>query len=118
MKKLILILCVSIFAQYETSAQVEFELNPSQSMSITGKGKGQDATKNPFDGQNCYAIVENIGKRQFTIRTRKSGEIIETILINKGETKKVKLLIGYELYLDTNDKGKAKATVDFEKMTE
>jgi hypothetical protein len=117
MKKLILIFCVTILSQYDTFAQTKFELNPSQSMSITGKGIGQDAAKNPFDGQNCFAIVENIGKRQFSIRTQKNGEIIESILINAGETKKVKLLLGYELYFDTNDKGKAKATVDFEKIT-
>jgi hypothetical protein len=38
--------------------------------------------------------------------------------IKVGEIKKVKLLIGYELYLDTNSKGKGKAKVEFEKMDE
>ena len=46
-------------------AQAEFELKPSQSVFVTGMGPGQDATKNPYDGQNCFAIVENIGKRKF-----------------------------------------------------
>lgn len=87
-------------------------------MSITGKGPGQDATKNPYDGQNCFAIVENIGKREFSIRTQQNGKIIETIPIEKGEIKKVKLLKGYELYLDTNSKGRAKAKVEFEKTEE
>lgn len=109
-------LFIAFFTQYDTFAQVEFELKPSQSMSITGKGQGQDATKNPYDGQNCYAIVENIGKRKFKIRTQQNGKIKETIAINKGEIKKVTLLKGYELYLDTNSKGKAKASVVFEKM--
>jgi hypothetical protein len=118
MKKLILTLFVVFFIQHNLFAQAEFELNPSQSMSITGKGPGQDATKNPYDGQNCLAIVENIGKREFSIRTQQNGKIIENIPINNGETKKVKLLVGYELYLDTNSKGKAKAKVAFEKMTE
>ena len=118
MKKLIIILCVTLFTQYETFAQAEFELKPSQSMSITGKGPGQDATKNPYDGQNCYAIVENIGKGEFSIRTQQNGKIIESIPIKKGVIKKVKLLKGYELYLDTNSKGKAKAKVEFEKMEE
>lgn len=118
MKKLIIILWLALFTQYKTFAQAEFELKPSQSMSITGKGTGQDATKNPYNGQNCYAIVENIGKREFSIRTQQNGEIIETIPIKKGEIKNVKLLKGYELYLDTNSKGKAKAKVEFEKMDE
>jgi hypothetical protein len=87
-------------------------------MSITGKGPGQDAMKNPYDGQNCFAIVENIGKREFSIRTQKDGKIIETITIKKAEIKKVALLKGYELYLDTNSKGKAKAKVEFEKLDE
>jgi hypothetical protein len=87
-------------------------------MSITGKGPGQDATKNPYDGQNCFAIVENIGKREFSIRTQQKGKIIETIPIKNGEIKKVKLLKGYELYLDTDSSGKAKAKVEFEKMDE
>jgi hypothetical protein len=118
MKSLIVILCLFCFTQYETFAQVEFDLSPSQSMSITGKGMGQDATKNPYDGQNCFAIIENIGKREFFIRAQQNGKIIETIPIKKGEIKKVTLLKEYELYLDTRSKGKAKAQVAFEKMTE
>jgi hypothetical protein len=116
MKKLIIIFCSVFLTQYETFAQTEFELKPSQSMSITGKGPGQDAMKNPYDGKNCFAIVENIGKMEFSIRTQLNGKIIENIPIKNGETKKVKLLIGYELYIDTDSKGKAK--VEFEKMTE
>lgn len=104
------------FTQFEIHAQAEFELDPNQSMSITGKGPGQDAAKNPFDGQNCFAIIENIGKMEFSIRTQQNGKIVETIPIKKGEIKKVKLLKGYELYLDSNSKAKAK--VEFEKMDE
>jgi hypothetical protein len=118
MKKLIIIPCLIFLTQYETFAQAEFDLKPSQSMSITGKGFGQDATKNPYDNQNCFAVVENIGKKEFFIRTQQNGKIIETMPIKVGEIKKVKLLIGYELYLDTNSKGKGKAKVEFEKMDE
>lgn len=116
MKKLIVALFITIFSQYETLAQAKFQLNPSQSMSITGKGPGQDATKNPYYGQNCYAIVENIGKEEFSIRTQKNGEIIEIIRIKKNEIKRVKLLKGYELYFDSDLKARAK--VEFEKVTD
>ena len=44
------------------------------------------------------------------------GKIIDEIPILKGETKKVKLLKGQELYLDPNAKGMAKARVDYEKI--
>ena len=40
----------------------------------------------------------------------------EEISIQKGDRKKVKLLKGYELYLDPNPKGIAKASVDFKKI--
>lgn len=103
-----------LVTQYETFAQDEFELKPSQSMLMTGKGPGQDATINPYDGQNCYAIVENIGKKEFSIRIQENGKILESIPILKGEVKKVTLLKGLELYLDSNSK--AKARVNFQKM--
>ena len=115
MKKLIILFILMFLTQYQTFAQTEFDLKPSQSMSITGKGLGQDAMKNPYNGQNCFAIVENIGEREFSIRTQQNGKIIETIPIKKGEIKKVILLKQYELYLDTYSKGKAKAKVEFEK---
>lgn len=114
MKILLIILHVIFFTHYESFAQTEFELKPSQSMSITGKGSGQDAANNPYAGQNCFAIIKNIGKAEFSIRTQQNGEIIEIIPIKKDEIKKVKLLKGYELYLDSNSK--AKAQVEFEKM--
>ena len=116
MKKLILICCLSLFTQFNIVAQEEIELNPSQSMCITGKGEGQDGAINPFYGQNSFAIVENIGEGEFSIRVQQKGEIIKTIAIKKGETKKVILLIGYELYFDTVVETKAR--VAFEKMTE
>jgi len=62
MKILALILCLTVLSHNEVFAQTEFELEPSQSMVITGKGPGQDATINPYYGQACYAIVENTGE--------------------------------------------------------
>jgi hypothetical protein len=98
------------------TAQTEFVLEPSQSMIMTGKGPGQDGTINPYFGQDCYAIVKNIGKRQFSIRVQQDGKIIEEISIQKGELKKVKLLKGFELYLDPNPEGIAKASVEYLKI--
>ncbi len=118
MKTSILVIAILIFAQAEVIAQTEFVLEPSQSMIMTGKGVGQDATINPYYGQDCYAIVKNIGKRQFSIRVQQDGKIIEEITILKGELKKVKLLKGYELYLDPNPEGIAKASVDYIKYDE
>jgi hypothetical protein len=118
MKTLILVISIIFFTQVEVTAQTEFVLEPSQSMIMTGKGPGQDGTINPYMGQDCYAIVKNIGKRQFSIRVQQDGKILEEISILKGELKKVKLLKGYELYLDPNPEGIAKASVDYEKIDE
>lgn len=118
MKTLIFAISFIFLIQFEVIAQTEFVLEPSQSMIMTGKGPGQDGTINPYIGQNCYAIVRNIGNRQFSIRIQQNGKVIEEISIQKGELKKVKLKKGYELYLDPNPEGKAKASVDYEKIEE
>lgn len=116
MKILTLLISLVVLIHLEGKTQTKFVLEPAQSMIMTGKGAGQDATINPYFGQNCYAIVKNIGKREFSIRVQQEGEIIEQIPILKGEVKKIKLLKGYELYLDPNPTGKAKASVDYEKI--
>ena len=118
MKTIILLLTLNLALQLKVKAQTEFVLEPSQSMIMTGKGPGQDATINPYFGEDCFAIIKNIGKIMFSIRVQQDGKIIEEISILKGELKKVKLLKGYELYLDPNLKEIAKSSVDYEKIEE
>jgi hypothetical protein len=36
-----------------------------------------DASMNTYFGQNCYTDVKNIGKKKFSIRVQKEGEILE-----------------------------------------
>ena len=116
MRTLVFTIFLMAFTQLEVTAQTEFVLEPSQSMIMTGKGPGQDATINPYIDQDCNAIIKNIGNRSFSIRVQNNGKIVEEIAILKGEVKKVKLLKGYELYLDPNPEGKTKASVDYEKL--
>ena len=118
MKTIILLFALNLALQFEVKAQTEFVLEPSQSMIMTGKGPGQDGTINPYLGQDSYAIIKNIGKREFSIRIQQNGKIIEEISILKGELKKVKLLKDYELYLDPNPEGVARASVDYVKIEE
>ena len=115
MKNMICLLSLILLFAAEATAQTEFTLDKQQSMLMTGKGPGQDGTINPYDGEDCYAIVENIGKRSFSIRVQKGSELIEEIPIKKGETKKINLLKDYQLYLDPNAEGKSKARVSYEK---
>lgn len=97
-----------------STSQVQsiFTLDPSQSMLMTGKGKGQDAIINPYFDQTTIAIVENIGEKEFSIRIQSKGKIIEIIEIKTDSTKKVLLLKDYELYLDTEFETKAKVTLE------
>lgn len=108
---------VFLFASHAQS-QTTFTLQPSQSMIMTGKGKGQDATINPYYGQECIAVVKNIGMSSFSIRVQLDGKVIEEVPIQKGEIKKVKLLKNYRLYLDPNPTQIAKASVAYEKSKE
>lgn len=116
MRTLIALVCITLCSHGVLHAQTIFELEPSQSMLMTGKGPGQDATINPFEGEDCYGIIQNIGERSFSIRIQQQGEIVEELTITKGETKKVTLLKGYELYLDPNPSGRSKAKVSYEKI--
>ncbi len=112
----LIFICFLLSLPILTQAQTEFDLDPSQSMLMTGKGTGQDGTINPFNGEDCNAIIENLGSRKFSIRIQKEGNIIDTITIFKNQTKKIKLLKDQELYLDPNPGGKTKARVDYEKL--
>ncbi|WP_197052657.1 hypothetical protein [Psychroserpens sp. Hel_I_66] len=108
MKKSLFILLLFGLSTYSMSAQTILEFESSQSMSITGKGPGQDAAINPYFGSNSFGIIENIGKNDLVIRIQKEGKVLELITVKPKETEKVELLKGYELYLDSKKKSKAK----------
>lgn len=108
MKNVLLLLSLLFIGTQLSFAQDIIELEPLDSMSIAGKGPGQDAAINPYLGKDSVAIVENIGKNEFSIRIQKKGEILETIEIKKGEKKKINLYKGYEMYFDAKKKTIAK----------
>lgn len=116
MKIFNLLIALFIISISPSFAQDEFELKPSQSMLMTGKGPGQDGSINPYAEEDCYAYVTNIGEYQFSVRIQKKGEVIESYNITKGEKKKIVLLKDQELYIDGNDKEKAKAKITYKKM--
>ncbi|MFY0671983.1 MAG: hypothetical protein JXQ87_01180 [Bacteroidia bacterium] len=113
MKSLILISFFSM-GWFGCQDHTIFELAPNQSMSIVGKGQGQDAAINPFSGEDSKAIVANLGNNKFAVRVQEQGEIIYTTELNPDRIVEVELYDGYELYLDTIEKGKAK--VVFKKL--
>ena len=114
MRKIILFLAFLFLTQYNFSAQSIIELRPSDNMSISGKGKGQDAVINPFLKQNSLVIIENIGKNDFVIRIKENGKILKLITIKPTEIKRIDFLKTYEMYFDATLAAKAK--VDFKKL--
>jgi hypothetical protein len=99
-----------------SSAQVFFELEPGQSMLMHGKGPGQDATINPFEGQDCYAVIENTGAFAFTVRIQFKGEITLTQIIQPGETKQLLFKANHELYLDGTAETTVGALIDYKAL--
>ncbi|GAA0870867.1 hypothetical protein GCM10009117_00120 [Gangjinia marincola] len=73
MKKLFITLGFISIVHCKAPAQTKFTLTPQQSMIMTGKGPGQDGTNNSFFGEDCYAVVKNIGERKFSIRIQQDG---------------------------------------------
>lgn len=105
-----------VWFQTEIMAQNIFELNQGQSMLMTGKGPGQDATINPFQGEDCFAVIENLGQELISARIQKNGKLIVIIPVSSNKTEKIKLLANQELYLDSETKNPAKAKVSYEKI--
>lgn len=116
MKSLFIACCLFLFTFNQAFSQDEFELDSSQSMLMTGKGEGQDGTINPYAGQDCYAVVENFGANEFSVRIQQKGKVLELIPVKANETKKIKLLKGQELYFDYELEGTAKARIHYEKL--
>lgn len=105
--------CLILLVAGALQAQTTFKLDPNQTMLMTGKGVGQDATINPYYGKDCYALVENLSSRPFSVRIQKAGVLIDTLIIAKKESKKIVLLAGQELYLDAYKELSAKVRVDY-----
>ena len=118
MKKILFLFAFALLIPAMSHAQDTFRLDASQSMLMTGKGAGQDGAINPYAGQNCIAVVENIGQHEVSIRVQQKGQVLQTLTVAAGQTQMVKLLKGHELYLDATDKGKVKAKLSFEPLEE
>lgn len=116
MRKLLLITILLVCFQSKMNAQTVFEIDGSQRMLMTGKGPGQDATINPFQGEDCYAVIENLGEELFSVRIQEKEKIIEIIKVEPKNVKKIKLLSNQELYLDGETNNKAKASVYYQEL--
>ncbi len=86
------------------------ELQPSQSMSISGKGPGQDAAINPYLDGNSIAIVKNVGKNPLSYRIQRDGKVLLTNEISVKQKKFIDLEKGDELYFDSEKEAKAKVS--------
>ncbi|WP_019037344.1 hypothetical protein [Psychroflexus tropicus] len=88
-------------------------------MAITGKGPGQDAAINPYEGQDCLVLIENIGAVSFSARIQQKGQKdLSSKNIAPGTSQTLSLPKDYELYLDTTDEGTGKARLLFKPKEE
>jgi len=111
-----LLIALFIFSISPSIAQDVIELEPSQSMLMSGKNPVQDAAINPYSNEDCYVYISNMGDYEFSIRLQRKGKTDKSIPIKKGEKKKIVLLKDQELYVDGNDKEPAKAKITYKKM--
>lgn len=109
------LLLALLILPFGLSAQTEISLDGVQSMSITGKGPGQDAAINPYKGDESIALVKNVGANPIEVRIQKEGKIIKIQTVEPQQEKSFELGRGVELYLDSTKK--SKALIDFKKKT-
>jgi len=110
MKNFSLLILTILLIQSCISSQTILTLPPSQSMSVTGLGQGQDAAYNPYGNGKSIAIIKNVSKNKFQVRIQKEGKVIKTTDVNAKEEKEFLLLEGYELYLDSELISKGQVT--------
>ena len=115
--KLSIIVLFLFFSTDGLWAQTEIEIKPNQSMSLIGKGPGQDSVINPYAGSKSAAVIQNMGEKSFEIRIQVKGEIVKTLVIKPGETEEIYLKKGFELYMDGDATSRSKALIDFRKIS-
>ena len=115
MKKILFIMLLTAGTVCTSQTKTEFSFEPDQSMCITGKGAGQDGAINPYYGSDSVAIVENKGETNFFVRIKDPKGVSTSSEISAGTTKKIVLLKGAVLFIDTDDK--ALANITFEKYS-
>ena len=121
----------SSFILSETDLDIQsrnkFELKPSESYLMFGKGPGQDGAINPFSNyikassgrvissKDCFFTIKNTGISNFTLRIQKSNvnSVVELIPIQINEVRTLELYAGYELYTDANSEEMASFEVLF-----
>ena len=121
----------SSFKLSETELDIQsrnkFELKPSESYLMYGKGPGQDGAINPFNNyvkassgrmissKDCFVTIKNTGISNFTLRIQKSNinSVVELIPIQINEMRTIELYAGYELYTDANSEEMASFEVLF-----
>lgn len=103
-----LIILVSLTLPFIASGQNVINLDPQQSMCITGKGQGQDAAINPYLGEASIATAENTGESALSVRIQEKGNFLYEVLIPANKVKEFRLEKDYVLYIDSTLEGQAK----------
>ena len=113
MKNIILVMAILVLGP-PIHAQT-FELKNGRSMCMLGKGPGQDATINPYFGQDAYAIIQNVGAVVFGVRIESQTHGVQEITIQPKEVCKLLMTKNSILYFDAIEKDIATAQIHYVK---
>ncbi|SHI64043.1 hypothetical protein SAMN04488508_102261 [Aquimarina spongiae] len=107
MKHFLLLLIVAGVLSSCDAYKTTLELDPSQSMGITGIGPGQDAVINPYFGYDSFIIIKNRGENPFGVRIQNNGEIIKRTDVAPATTARFKLNGKDRVFFDATSKSVA-----------
>ncbi|WP_204345785.1 hypothetical protein [Psychroserpens algicola] len=109
---IIVFLCI---AQHHAFAQSTSDFSPTQTIRVTDKSVDQNAVINPYPDHNSLVIIENSGENNLIIKIQnKEGKTTKSIPLDIGNTKELRLLLGFKLYLESTLPSEAK--VKFKKL--
>lgn len=114
MKILLFTLCLATLTAVGAQETFTYKLKSKETIVVSGLGTDQDVAINPYKNEDCMAIIKNLGKRDFEIRTINKNEKTSITKIIPQETKRIFIEVGSALYLDANKA--TKASVSYQRM--
>lgn len=112
MKKLLLIICLVASSVVSGQETFVYELDSNQSMGISGQGPGRDAAINPYEKEDCIALIKNLGEGILEARTKDKEGKQRSTKIAPQEQKRIFIAVGTILYFDAIKATKASVTYE------
>lgn len=112
MKKLLLIICLVTSSVVSGQETFVYDLDSNQSMGISGQGPGRDAAINPYEKEDCIALIKNLGEGILEARTKDKEGKQRSTKIAPQEQKRIFIAVGTILYFDAIKATRASVTYE------